>query len=86
MYFLDLNIVLLGLKMVIFFLKFDIFSESLFTFLMQKLHFDLTQVRQFLKKESAKIMQKDSKVNKLFCLFTKKPRAKIFQPQKLTPN
>ena len=30
----------------------------------------LTQVRQFLKKELAKIMQKDSKVNKLVCLCT----------------
>ena len=46
----------------------------------------LTQVRLFLKKELAKIMQKDSKVNKFFFLFTKKARAKIFQPQKLTPN
>ena len=51
--------------MVISFLRFEILWERLLSCCK---NCTLTQVRQFLKKESAKIMQEDSKVNNRFCL------------------
>ena len=71
----------LSLKIVISFLKFEIFCEDLFDFMLQKLI--LTQVWQFCKKGLAEIIQKDSKVDSV--VSSQKIQVQmIFQAQKVT--
>ena len=58
----------LRLKMIISFLEFDIFWESLFTFMLMQIAL-WHKLDSSSKKEFTKIMQKEWKVNKLCCLF-----------------
>ena len=58
----------LRLKMIISFLEFDIFWESLFTFMLMQIAL-WHKLDSSSKKEFTKIMQKEWKVNKLCWLF-----------------
>ena len=66
-YLMHLNYYL-RLKMIVSFLEFGIFWESLFTFMLMQIAL-WHKLDSSSKKEFTKIMQKEWKVNKLCCLF-----------------